>query len=140
MSKSKKPANEPVDARIRLEIARWPDDAPRGAITSFCREHEISTQTFHRIRRVALNEGQAAALAPKSRSPKTRPSAVGQDTKVLAVNTRAALRDSGLDYGPISVRHKMVAIGAVMSRDGLALRHTSSLVQSSSVPAPQTTG
>jgi putative transposase len=59
--------NDPVDARVRLAIARWPDDAPRGAVTTFCVEHDISRKTFYAIRARAQAEGQAAALEPRSR-------------------------------------------------------------------------
>lgn len=42
--------NETIDARIRLAIAQWPDDAPRGSVTSFCAEHGISRKSFYPIR------------------------------------------------------------------------------------------
>jgi len=29
---------EPVDPRVRLAIAQWPPDAPRGAVTTLCAE------------------------------------------------------------------------------------------------------
>ena len=53
---------EPVDPRIRLAIAQWPDDAPRGSVTTFCLEHDLSRKTFYAIRKRAQTEGQAAAL------------------------------------------------------------------------------
>ena len=57
-------AHEPIDPRVRLAIAQRPEDAPRGAVWTFC-----------------------------------------------AVQVRAALEASGLDYGPISVHDKMHAMG-----------------------------
>jgi hypothetical protein len=30
---------DPVDPRVRLAIAQWPPDAPRGAVSTFCLEH-----------------------------------------------------------------------------------------------------
>lgn len=103
--------NEPVDPRVRLAIAQWPDDAPRGAVTTFCAEHEISRKTFYKIKARARDEGQAAALEPRSRRPKTSPTKVSEDRKDEAVKVRAALESSGLDHGPISVHDKMVALG-----------------------------
>lgn len=103
--------NEPVDPRVRLAIAQWPDDAPRGAVTTFCAEHEISRKTFYKIKARARGEGQAAALEPRSRRPKTSPTQVSEDRKDEAVKVRAALESSGLDHGPISVHDKMVALG-----------------------------
>jgi transposase InsO family protein len=102
---------DPVDPRIRLAIAQWPPDAPRGAVTTFCAEHSISRKTFYAIRRRALNEGQAAALEPRSRRPKRSPTMITDEVKQRAVAVRAALESSGLDHGPISVHDKMLALG-----------------------------
>lgn len=63
--------NEPVNARIRLAIAQWRDDAPRGAVSTFCAEHGITRKIFYAIRTRARDEGQAAALEPRSRRPKS---------------------------------------------------------------------
>lgn len=103
--------NEPVNARIRLAIAQWPGDAPRGAVTTFCAEHGITRKTFYAIRARALDEGQAAALEPRSRRPKTSPNRLSEDLKQEALKVRAALESSGLDHGPISVHDKMVSLG-----------------------------
>jgi putative transposase len=103
--------NEPIDPRIRLAIAQWPDDAPRGAVTTFCAEHNITRKTFYAIRARALTEGQAAALEPRSRRPKTSPTQLSEERKQDAVKVRAALESSGLDHGPISVHDKMTALG-----------------------------
>ena len=103
--------NELVDARVRLAIAQWPDDAPRGAATTFCDEHGISRKTFYAIRARARDEGQAAALEPRSRRPKTSPTKLTEGLKDEAVKVRAALESSGLDHGPISVHDKMKALG-----------------------------
>lgn len=103
--------NEPVDPRVRLAIAQWPEDAPRGAVTTFCAEHEISRKTFYVIRARALADGQAAALEPRSRRPRTSPARLTDEVKQQAVAVRAALESSGLDHGPISVHDKMRALG-----------------------------
>lgn len=102
---------EPVDPRVRLAIAQWPPDAPRGAVTTFCVEHSISRKTFYAIRKRAIEEGQAAALEPRSRRPKSSPQTIADEVKKQAVAVRAALEASGLDHGPISVHDKMTAIG-----------------------------
>lgn len=103
--------NKPVDPAVRLSIASWPDDAPRGAVTTFCAEHEISRKTFYLLRARAREEGQAAVLEPKSRRPKSSPTRVTEQVKQQAVEVRAALESSGLDYGPISVFDKMKTMG-----------------------------
>lgn len=104
-------ANEPIDPAVRLAIANWPDDAPRGAVTTFCAEHAISRKSFYELRKRAWAEGQAAVLEPRSRRPKTSPMKVDQEVKDQAVSVRAALEVSGLDHGPISVHDKMASMG-----------------------------
>jgi len=102
---------EPVDPRVRLAIAQWPDDAPRGSVTTFCLEHDLSRKTFYAIRKRAQLEGQAAALQPRTRRPSRSPNRISDDVKAAAIGVRAALEQSGLDHGPISVHEKMRALG-----------------------------
>ena len=103
--------NDPVDPTIRLAIARWPDDAPRGAVTAFCTEHDISRKTFYQILKRAHAEGQTAALEPRSRRPKSSPNTTSESLKDQAVAMRNTLKNSGWDHGPISVHDKMVKLG-----------------------------
>ena len=104
---------QPVDPRVRLAIARWPDDAPRGSVTTFCLEYQIARKTFYAIRKRAKEEGQAAALQPRTRRPAVSPNRISVDVKAAAVAVRAALEQSGLDHGPISVHEKMRSLGMV---------------------------
>lgn len=104
-------ANEPVDPRIRLAITQWPEDAPRGAVSTFCAEHQISRKTFYMIRARTRTDGAAAALEPRSRRPKTSPTQITDEVKQQALGVRAALESSGLDHGPVSVHDKMRALG-----------------------------
>ena len=97
----------PVDPRVRLAIAQWPDDAPHGSVTTFCLEYQIARKTFYSIRKRAQEEGQAAALQPRTRRPALSPNRIADDVKTAAVAVRAALEQSGLDHGPISVHDKM---------------------------------
>ena len=104
-------AHEPIDPRVRLAIAHWPDDAPRGAVSTFCAEHDISRKSFYELRKRALADGPAAVLEPRTRRPRTSPTKLSDETKTQAVQVRAALEASGLDHGPISVHDKMHAMG-----------------------------
>ena len=105
------PRLEPVDPRVRLAITQWPPDAPRGSVTTFCLEHGISRKTFYAIRNRALDEGQAAALEPRTRRPRLSPNRIADEVKQQAIAVRSALESSGLDHGPISVHDKMRALG-----------------------------
>ncbi|BDZ55403.1 integrase [Agromyces marinus] len=80
-------------------------------MTTFCLEHAISRKTFYAIRARAKTEGPAAVLEPKSRRPRSSPTAIGDDAKRQAIRVRAALEQSGLDHGPISVHEKMRSLG-----------------------------
>jgi putative transposase len=104
-------AHEPIDPRVRLAILQWPEDAPRGAVSTFCDEYGISRKSFYELRKRALVEGPAAVLEPKSRRPRSSPSKLTEEVKVQAVQVRAALEAAGLDHGPISVHEKMRAMG-----------------------------
>ncbi len=79
-------------------------------MSTFCAEHSISRKTFYAIRKCALVEGQAAALEPRSRRPKSSPTTIADDVKRQAVAVRATLEASGLDHGPISVHDKMLTL------------------------------
>ena len=103
--------NRCVDPRVRLAIAQWPDDAPRGAVTTFCAEHSISRKTFYVLRRRARLEGPAAVLEPRSRRPRSSPARLPEAVRSQALEVRAALERSGLDHGPISVHDKMASMG-----------------------------
>jgi putative transposase len=104
---------EPVDPRVRLAITQWPPEAPRGAVSTFCAEEGISRKTFYAIKKRAVEEGQAAALEPRTRRPGSSPNRTADEVKKQAVGVRAALERSGLDYGPISVHEKMRSLGMV---------------------------
>lgn len=103
--------NEPIDPRVRLAISQWPDDAPRGSVSTFCAEHGISRKSFYELRRRAKTDGPAAVLEPRTRRPKSSPSTFNDAVKAQAVAVRTALEASGLDHGPISVHDKMRAMG-----------------------------
>jgi putative transposase len=104
-------AREPIDPRVRLAISQWPDDAPRGAVSTFCAEHGISRKSFYELRKRVKADGPAAVLEPRSRRPRSSPSKLADQVKAQAVAVRAALEASGLDHGPISVHDKMRAMG-----------------------------
>ncbi|MFB9923700.1 integrase core domain-containing protein [Amycolatopsis halotolerans] len=92
-------------------MSQWPEDAPRGAVSTFCAEHGISRKSFYELRKRAKADGPAAVLEPRTRRPRTSPSKLSDEIKQQAVAVRAALEASGLDHGPISVHEKMRAMG-----------------------------
>lgn len=104
-------AYEPIDPRVRLAISQWPEDAPRGAVSTFCAEHGISRKSFYELRKRARIDGPAAVLEPRARRPRSSPSKLTEAVKTQAIQVRSALDASGLDHGPISVHEKMKSMG-----------------------------
>lgn len=103
--------NDPIDPAVRLAISQWPDTAPRGAVTGFCNDHNISRKTFYKILNIARTHGQAAALTPKSRRPANSPTTLPDSIINAVLTTRAELDAAGWDCGPISVHDRMTAQG-----------------------------
>ena len=56
-------------------------DVPRGAVTTFWAEDEVSWKTFNAIRKRALEDGRAAALELRFRRPKTSPTTIADEAK-----------------------------------------------------------
>ena len=91
---------------VRLAIARWPDDAPRGAVTRFCAECGISRSRFYEIRSQTAGKPVSEVLAPRPR--RSRPDrAIGADIAVKALEIRKDLEQRGWDAGPLTVRHEL---------------------------------
>jgi len=99
------------DIKIRLLVASWPDDAPRGAVSAFCKQHNVSRAWFYKVRAAAV-DGTWAALELGSTKPKSHPRATPQGMIDLALTVRAELEGKGVDCGPLSVH-------AILRRKGL---------------------
>ena len=100
-----------VRVDLRMIVATWPQDAPRGAVTRFCRQHGVSTSWFYEVRARARQDGPLAAVSPRSRRPTSSPRTVRAELEDLAVRIRKELADQGLDCGPINVRARMLELG-----------------------------
>jgi putative transposase len=109
---------EAVGMDVRVLVAAWPPDAPRGAVSRFCREHDVSRSWFYEVRARVAAEG----VDGLQRRPRPRPAtAVPAEVEDIAVRVRKELADAGLDNGPVSVRDKMLQLGvAAPSRATLA--------------------
>lgn len=63
------------DIRIRHAVATWPEDARRGAVSAFCRKHNVSRSWFYQVRATAERVGSVKALEKKPPVPSTTPAA-----------------------------------------------------------------
>lgn len=99
------------DIKVRLQVASWPDDAPRGAVAAFCRTHQISRSWFYKVRAEAATNGRWAALELGSTRPASSPAATPAEMVRVALEVRAGLEAAGFDHGPLSVRAKLRRMG-----------------------------
>jgi len=96
---------------VRLLVASWPDDAPRGAVDKFCIEHGVSRSWFYKIRARTIASGTVAAIEPSSTRPHTSANRTSDDMVTLVVTIRQQLETEGLDYGPLSVLARLRRLG-----------------------------
>jgi len=98
---------------VRSMVVAWPEDAPRGAVARFVREHGVSRSWFYDIRSRARLEGTLAALQPRPRVPSQvrHAQAIPAEVEQLAIRIRKELADDGWDHGPVTVRHRLAELG-----------------------------
>jgi len=87
-----------MDVRLRIAVA-----SDELNVAAFCREHDISRQTFYVWRRRYRVEG-LDGLEPRSRAPKTNPRQVGVDVEEAVVALRKELTELGVDNGPATIQ------------------------------------
>lgn len=119
------------DPKIRLAVANWPDDAPRGAVFAFCKKHKVSRAWFYKVRAISVAESPMHAMELGSTKPLTSPRKTGQSMTDLLLATRASLENAGWDYGPLSVIAKLerqgvkpparVTVWRIFSRAGVVV-------------------
>jgi putative transposase len=100
----------PVD--VRALVVGWPEDAPRGAVTRFCREHEVSSSWFYDLRALVRATDPLTAMRPRPRVVVGRSrQSIPAEVEELAVRIRKELADGGWDHGPLSVGHRLSQLG-----------------------------
>ncbi len=98
---------------IRMLVAQWPADAPRGAVVAFLREYNVSRSWFDKIRKRSREGGDLAAVAQHSKRPLASPARTTELVDLLAVEIRAEKKKDGWDHGPLSVKWELEARGFV---------------------------
>lgn len=103
-------ADRVVPMEVRMRVALLSYDGTTVTVAEFCRQHDMSRQTFYKYRRRFEAEG-VAGLVPRSTRPRTSPSQVPvkQVQAVLAMHDQ--LRQDGWDCGARSVRDQLLAQG-----------------------------
>jgi transposase-like protein len=72
------------------------------SVTAAAAEHGISRRHLDRLL-ARYREGGLGALEPRSRRPKTTPSATAQDVRERVIELRVQLTADGLDAGPVTI-------------------------------------
>jgi len=104
-------ADRSVRMDVRLIVATWPEDEPRGSVARFCRERGVSRSWFYEVRARARADGPVAAVARRQRQQARSRLAVPLEVEEIAVRIRKQLADDGWDHGPRTVRHSMLRLG-----------------------------
>jgi transposase InsO family protein len=71
-------------------------------VSQFCREHQVSRQTFYKYRR-RFDEHGLAGLQEQSRRPLSSPSQTAAAVEEAVLRKRKQLLEAGLDHGPQSI-------------------------------------
>lgn len=100
-----------LPVHVRLAIANWAEDVPRGAVTEFCRTHRITRSWFYELLARSRAEGPLSVTRPRSRAPRRQAARIASDVEAVALVIREKLVDDGFDGGPISVRQEMLEQG-----------------------------
>src|SRR5580692_6245767 len=72
---------DPVDPRVRLAIAQWPPDAPRGAVSTFCLEHAISAEDLLRDPATGARGGAGRGSGAAQPTARASPNPITEDIK-----------------------------------------------------------
>jgi transposase InsO family protein len=78
-----------------------------GNVARFCRDQQISRQTFYKWRRRFAASG-IDGLQELSRRPGRRPGQTPPEVEDLVVRWRKQLTDTGADNGPDSIRYRLI--------------------------------
>lgn len=90
---------------VRLAIAALSEVEEAGlrvSVPAFCAEHEMSVKTYYKLRKRYREEG-LEGLLPRSRRPRTSPTATPAAMVALIVEKRLHLIAEGLDEGAQSI-------------------------------------
>ena len=76
------------DIKIRHLVATWPDDTERGAVTRFCRRHNVSRAWFYKVRAAADALGPIKVMETASTKPAASPAKIDSSLAELALAAR----------------------------------------------------
>ena len=96
-----------ISSHLRRKIADFDPVRDDKTITQFCKEEGISRQTFHNLKDRVAKRGRAGIL-PDSTAPKNPARKYTDADRQAVFDARVALKQQGLDYGPISIHYHLL--------------------------------
>src|SRR5512134_2463981 len=105
-----------VPMEVRMRVALLTYDRTTVTVAEFCRQHEMSRQTFYKYRRRFEAEG-VAGLVPRSKRPRSSPRQVPPEQVEAVLVMHDQLRQDGWDHGARSVRDQLLADGQPVPSD-----------------------
>ena len=109
-------ANEPIVLRVRVANSQWPDDAPCGAVSTFCPDHAISRTSFHELRKRSwFDRPVSSRYIPPQPPP---PARLPADTRVPKVSSVGAAHVDKV-FHKIDVEHRFEQVLDITDRDKL---------------------
>jgi transposase InsO family protein len=105
-----------VPMEVRMRVALLSYDRTTVTVAEFCRQHEMSRQTFYKYRRRFEAEG-VAGLVPRSKRPRSSPRQVPPEQVEAVLVMHDQLRQDGWDHGARSVRDQLLAHGQPVPSD-----------------------
>lgn len=91
---------------LRTKIIAFDPIREQKTITQFCKEHNISRQTFNNIKK-RVEELGPAGIYPTSTAPKQPKRIYSDDDYQRVATTRQQLKELGWDYGPWSIYYAL---------------------------------
>lgn len=107
-------AESVVSMDVRLAIAFMLQTDPGRSVTAFCTEQGISRDTYYKLKG-RFEEGGLEALLPKSRRPRSSPTATPAEVVAVVIDRRERLKAEGWDCGALSIHHRMLREGPAPS-------------------------
>lgn len=91
-----------ISSHTRRKIADFDPVRDGKTIKQFCKDEQISRQTFHNVRDRIARRGRAGIL-PDSTAPTNPARKYTEADRQAVIDARFTLQEQGLDYGPLSI-------------------------------------
>ena len=96
-----------ISSHLRRKIADFDPVRDGLTIKQFCKDHDISRQTYFNIKKRVAERGRIGIL-PDSTAPKNPKRRFDDSVQRLVIGARSILKEQGRDYGPWSIYYYLL--------------------------------